>query len=124
MAELRRTTPVLRIFDEGKAREFYVGFLGFTIDFEHRFGGDFPIYLGVSRGACLLHLTEHHGDACAGATIRIETDDVHGLSAELGAKSYRYAKPGAPDIKPWGSIELSITDPFGNRLTFHQPGGA
>jgi hypothetical protein len=27
---LGRTTPVLRIFDEAKAKEFYVGFLGFT----------------------------------------------------------------------------------------------
>ena len=28
--------PILRIFDEAKAREFYVGFLGFKIDWEHR----------------------------------------------------------------------------------------
>lgn len=26
-----KTTPILRIFDEHKAKEFYVGFLGFTI---------------------------------------------------------------------------------------------
>ena len=30
-------TPILRIFDEAKAREFYVGFLGFT---EHAPWGD------------------------------------------------------------------------------------
>lgn len=29
--------PILRIFDEAKAREFYVGFLGFTVDWKHRF---------------------------------------------------------------------------------------
>jgi hypothetical protein len=29
---LGRTTPILRIFDEAKAREFYVDFLGFDID--------------------------------------------------------------------------------------------
>src|SRR4051812_9278801 len=27
--------PVLRIFDVAKAREFYAGFLGFTVDWEH-----------------------------------------------------------------------------------------
>ena len=29
-------TPVLRTFDEAKAREFYFGFLGFQVDWEHR----------------------------------------------------------------------------------------
>ena len=32
-----RTVPVLRSFDEAKAREFYVDFLGFTVEWEHRF---------------------------------------------------------------------------------------
>jgi 8-oxo-dGTP pyrophosphatase MutT (NUDIX family) len=35
---LRKTTPILRIFDEAKAKEFYVEFLGFTVDWEHHFG--------------------------------------------------------------------------------------
>lgn len=30
-----KTTPILRIFDETKAREFYAGFVGFSIDWEH-----------------------------------------------------------------------------------------
>ena len=34
---LSRTTPILRSFDEVKAREFYVSFLGFDVVFEHRF---------------------------------------------------------------------------------------
>lgn len=33
-----KTTPILRIFDEKKASEFYVDVLGFTVDWEHRFG--------------------------------------------------------------------------------------
>jgi Glyoxalase superfamily protein len=32
--------PILRIFDVGKAREFYIDFLGFQIDWEHRFNED------------------------------------------------------------------------------------
>lgn len=32
-----KTTPILRIFNECKAKEFYVDFLGFTLDWEHRF---------------------------------------------------------------------------------------
>jgi catechol 2,3-dioxygenase-like lactoylglutathione lyase family enzyme len=29
-----KTTPILRIFDEAKAREFYVDFLGFRVDWD------------------------------------------------------------------------------------------
>ena len=37
-----QTIPILRIFDVGKAREFYVGFLGFTVDWGHRFDDQAP----------------------------------------------------------------------------------
>ena len=30
--KLGNVTPILRIFDEAKAREFYVDYLGFTVD--------------------------------------------------------------------------------------------
>jgi catechol 2,3-dioxygenase-like lactoylglutathione lyase family enzyme len=39
-----RTTPILRIFDEAKAKEFYVDFLGFKVDWEHRFEETLPLY--------------------------------------------------------------------------------
>ena len=66
---LGNSTPILRIFDEAKAREFYVGYLGFRIDWEHRFAPGMPLYLQVSRDGCVLHLSEHHGDACPGAAL-------------------------------------------------------
>ncbi|MET0542634.1 MAG: glyoxalase superfamily protein, partial [Variovorax sp.] len=44
--------PILRIFDEAKAREFYVGFLGYKVDWEHRFEPGLPLYSQVSRGGC------------------------------------------------------------------------
>jgi catechol 2,3-dioxygenase-like lactoylglutathione lyase family enzyme len=61
-----QTIPILRIFDVAKAREFYEGFLGVHVDWEHRFEADAPVYLQVSRDGCVLHLTEHHGDCCPG----------------------------------------------------------
>ena len=114
---LSKTTPILRIFDEAKAREFYVDFLGFAVDWQHRFDDGAPLYLQVSRAGCLLHLSEHHGDCCPGAAARIQVDDLDALAAELQAKSYRYCRP-AIEAMPWGSRELSVQDPFGNRLTF------
>ena len=114
---LSLTTPILRIFDEAKALEFYVHFLGFQVDWEHRFEPGLPLYLQVSRDACVLHLSEHHGDACPGAAMRIETDDIEGLHAELIARRYGNARPELEET-PWGSKDVSVKDPFGNRLTF------
>jgi catechol 2,3-dioxygenase-like lactoylglutathione lyase family enzyme len=37
--------PILRMFDIRKAKEFYVDFLGFKVDWEHRFGPEFPLYM-------------------------------------------------------------------------------
>ena len=114
---LGKTTPILRIFDEAKAREFYVDFLGFKVDWEHRFEPGLPLYMQVSRGGCVLHLSEHHGDASPGSSMRIETDGLEALHDELNSKAYKYARPGIEDM-PWGSRDMSVKDPFGNRLTF------
>jgi catechol 2,3-dioxygenase-like lactoylglutathione lyase family enzyme len=115
--KLGKPVPILRIFDEAKAREFYVGFLGFTVDWEHRFEPGFPLYMQVSRDACVLHLSEHHGDATPGSSIRIETEGLDALHAELSGKAYQYARPGIEEM-PWGTRDMSIKDPFGNRLIF------
>ena len=114
---LGNSTPILRIFDEAKAREFYVGYLGFRIDWEHRFAPGMPLYLQVSRDGCVLHLSEHHGDACPGAALRIATEGLDDLQRELQQKRYGYAH-ATIEAMPWGSRDMSLRDPFGNRLTF------
>ena len=112
-----KTTPILRIFDETKAKEFYVDFLGFSVDWEHRFEANLPLYMQVSKGDCILHLSEHHEGCCPGAAMRIETNELETFQADLLAKSYKNARPDIEET-PWGSRDMSITDPFGNRLTF------
>lgn len=111
------TTPVFRIFDESKAKEFYVDYLGFKVEWEHRFEEGLPLYLEVSRGDLRIHLTEHHGDCCPGSAVRIVTDNLDAFHEELTRKDYGFAQPGIEDT-PWGTRELSVKDPFGNRLTF------
>ena len=115
--KLHSTTPILRIFDEAKAREFYVDFLGFKVDWEHRFEPGMPLYMQVSRDACILHLSEHNGDCCPGAAMRIQVDQVDALHAEYTAKQFKYARPNLEQT-PWGTQDMSVRDPFGNRLTF------
>lgn len=117
--QVNRLIPVLRMFSIEKAREFYLDFLGFRLDWEHRFEADFPLYMQVSRGPLVLHLSEHHGDASPGAALLIDVEGLNAFHAELAAKPYRYAKPGIEET-PWGTREMAVTDPFGNRLRFSE----
>jgi uncharacterized glyoxalase superfamily protein PhnB len=119
--KLGRITPILRIFDEAKAREFYVDFLGFKVDWEHRFEPDLPLYMQVSKDDCIVHLSEHFGDGSPGAHIRIEITGLEEFQQQLLAKRYKNSRPGIEDT-PWGSREMSISDPFGNSLTFVSSG--
>jgi uncharacterized glyoxalase superfamily protein PhnB len=112
-----KTTPILRIFDVAKAKEFYIDFLGFRVDWEHRFEEGLPLYMQISRDGCILHLSEHHGDCSPGAAMRIEANELDAFQQELLAKDYKYARPGIEEM-PWGSRDMSVTDPFGNRLMF------
>ncbi len=112
--------PILPIFDDAKAREFYVGFLGFRIDWEHRFEPDLPLYLQLSRGACVLHLSGHHGDATPGSALRIAVEDLDALQAHLLAQRAPFARP-AVQYQPWGR-DMTLHDTFGNRLVFTAPG--
>ncbi len=117
MPHFSHTTPILRSFDAAKMREFYVDFLGFTVLFEHRFEPGLPLYCGLKRDACELHLSEHHGDATPGAAMRIAVDDVDALAAELIARQASHNRPQVNE-QPWGTRDFTVTDPFGNRLTF------
>lgn len=116
--KFNRVIPVLRIFDAGKAKEFYVTYLGMTVDWEHRFEPDLPLYLQVSRGDLVLHLSEHHGDGTPGTVVYVDTTDVASLHAELHAKRYAHLNPGL-DTDEIGT-HLSVLDPFGNALRFTQ----
>jgi len=115
--------PILRILDEAKAREFYLGFLGFKVDWEHRFDDDAPLYMRVSRAGLVLHLSEHYGDAIPGASVYVLAKGVEAFHREITAKRYRYLRPGLGEMD-WGGGSarcLNILDPFGNRIRFVEP---
>jgi catechol 2,3-dioxygenase-like lactoylglutathione lyase family enzyme len=112
-------TPILRSFDEQRARRFYVEFLGFDVVFEHRFDPAAPLYMGLSKDGCRLHLSEHYGDGTPGSALRIPVEDVHAFARSLQNRDCEGARPGKPQLREWNSWELTITDPAGNRLTFY-----
>jgi len=114
--------PVLRIFDIAKAKEFYEDFLGFSVDWEHRFDADAPLYRQISRGKLILHLSEHHGDGSPGARVRVMMRGVEAFHREISTKGYRYMRPGL-ETTSWNTVETSVSDPFGNQIRFCEPIG-
>ena len=111
--------PILRIFDISKAEEFYEGFLGFSVDWDHRFDTNTPLYRQISRGGLILHLSEHHGDGSPGTHVRVMMDGVSEYHQELSSKNYRYMKPGLEGSTP-DNHEICVMDPFGNQISFCQ----
>ncbi|MGN6102103.1 MAG: glyoxalase superfamily protein [Devosia sp.] len=112
-----RTVPILRSFDEAKAREFYLGFLGFNLDWEHRFEPGLPLYMQVSRGGAVLHISEHHGDGSPNSLVRLEIVGLREFHAELIEKRYKNNRPGL-ETPEWGGLEMTVVDPVYNRLIF------
>ncbi|MGN6284918.1 MAG: glyoxalase superfamily protein [Afipia sp.] len=118
--QFSRVIPILRMFDVAKAREFYLGYLGFAVDFEHRFEPDLPLFMQVSRGDARLYLSEHHGDGSPGCHVTIEMSGIADYHAELAAKNYRYMRPGL-ERQSWGATTVTVYDPFSNHITFSEP---
>ncbi|KOY14745.1 bleomycin resistance protein [Paenibacillus xylanivorans] len=117
---IKGIVPILRIFDEDKAKEFYLDYLGFRLDWEHRFETDLPLYMQISLDSIQLHLSEHHGDCTPGAALRMETDALDALCDTLNRKKYKHSRPGISDT-PWNLREMTVIDPFGNRIVFYEP---
>jgi hypothetical protein len=109
--------PILRIFDVAKADEFYQGFLGFKVDWDHRFDDNAPLYRQVSRGDLVLHLSEHHGDGSPGARLRVMMRGVEEFHREISARNYRYMRPGLEKTR-WGRWRRARSTRSGTSFAF------
>jgi len=118
-SEFVTTIPLMRIFDVVKAKDFYVGFLGFAIDWEHRMDDRSPVYLQISRGQLILHLTEHHGDCCPGSTVFVWMRGIQEFHTTITSRGYGYMRPSLEKTF-YNSQCIEVTDPFGNRIRFNE----
>lgn len=100
--------PILRMFDVVAAKRFYVDYLGCTVDWEDG-EGDRPVYLQISRGALVVHLSSHHDDGTPGSAVLVEIRGVDALHAELAGKGYPFLNPGIED-GPGEGRELQLID--------------
>jgi uncharacterized glyoxalase superfamily protein PhnB len=115
----QKTIPILRIFSVEKAKEFYVEYLGFTVDWEHHFEENTPVYMQVSGNGLTLHLSEHHGDASPGSTIFVWMTGIEAFHQEISGKGYKYLRSGLESTF-YDAKCVQVTDPFGNRIRFNE----
>ena len=117
--EIEKTIPVLRIFDYKKAVEFYVDWLGFTIEWEHHFEEETPVYMEITKGNLTLHLSEHHGDASPGANVFVWCTGLKDFHKEITDKKYKYNRPGIEETF-YGALCVTVNDPFHNKISFNE----
>ena len=112
---MQDATPVLRVNDYARARNFYVDQLGFEVIEE---GGD-PAQFGiVRRDNAQLFINawdgaEEHYD---GWRAYIHVDNIEATKQDLDARSI--ARTRGPVETEYGMAEIDVTDPDGNVICF------
>ena len=78
------------------------------------------MYMQVSRGDIVLHLSEHHGDCSPGSKVYIDHfEDLQEYHKNLLSKNYKFNRPGLEKGIGNGRC-MEVVDPFGNRLSFNE----
>jgi catechol 2,3-dioxygenase-like lactoylglutathione lyase family enzyme len=110
--------PVLRVDSYEKAVEHYVGWLGFTLDWDWREAPGTPCIASFSRDGVSFMINEHP-DTLGPTQIHIPVKNFDALVDEWNGRRPGSAEPRiAP---PYEFPDLPIEDPFGNVLVFEGP---
>jgi hypothetical protein len=109
---LERAVPILPGDDIALARDFYVGKLGFVVQFEATEDGRNGL-IGLERGTIELvidcPMSGHGRNACA--SLRVNSADD--LYREWVTKVTMHRPP---INEPWGGRTFGLQDPFGNTI--------
>ena len=123
---LHSSIPVLRMLDEERSRSFYVNFLGYEIEWSHRFQPDdpeSPLYLQVRQGESVLHLNGHADERSPIVEVRIPVENLETYCQWLRQKCPEGVEP--PEIvdprHEGRNSDMNILDPAGNLLVFWTP---
>ncbi|MCA9226694.1 MAG: hypothetical protein KDA47_13825 [Planctomycetales bacterium] len=116
---VKSSIPVLRMFDEAKAKAFYLDYLGFEVDWESRFSPTAPLYMQIHLGDAVLHLNGHAKEDAPISEVNIPVVGLQNYCDYLNARRAEYPEAIAVDPRYQGrNTDLNIWDPFGNYLVF------
>ena len=112
----QKVFPQLRVTDWARSRAFYCDGLGFTVDWEHHFAPELPVFAQLTREGLSLFLSGHGGDCQVGGAAYFFVDDVNAWHGDFMSRGVK------PDASPadtnYGVREMAVVDPDGNRLRF------
>ena len=114
----QRVVPALRITNYERSKGYYVEKLGFSVEWEHRFGPNFPVFMSVTRDGMQIYLSEHAGDCQVGGLVHFLIPDVDAWHREFMEKGAVVAEAPNDDL---GFRNMTVTDPDGNQLRFMEP---
>ncbi len=115
---LQAAIPIVHVRDSVIAEDFYCKRLGFTVLSSWRPSEtkENPCYMTVARDEAQLHVTSFEDGQIGTSNIYVFVDSVDALHAELVAKAVPIPHP--PIDQTWGTREISVRDPDGNRIVF------
>lgn len=122
--EMVSSIPLLRMFHERAARAFYVDYLGFEMEWEHRFHEtpDSPLYFQLRLAEAVIHLNAHAQPEDPPAEVRIPVRGIEAFFDYLPARASDRRAPVVVDPRRTGcNTDLNLDDPSGNTLTFWEP---
>lgn len=119
MPEIAQIIPIFKTADMTAGLSFYIDGLGFRRVGFFELGPDGPAHASLLRDGCELHLSTFPGDGDGPSVAYIQMDDITTLREAL------IQRGGAPEDteileQSWGTREIYLTDPDGNRLRFGQ----
>ena len=123
---IESSIPVLRMLDEAKGRAFYVDYLGYNVEWEHRFDEEAtsPLYMEIRLGNSVLHLNGHAEPDAPICEVRIPVKQLKDYCEYLTqrAKDLSFGKPEIVDPRYEGRLtDMNIVDPSANHLVFWAP---
>jgi len=116
VVEVQTVIPQLRITNAERSLAFYVGALGFVVDWQHQFEPGYPLFIQATRSGQTIFLTEHTGDCQVGGAVYFMVPDARACYAQFASNGIVATKQ--PENTPWETCEFLLTDPDGNRLRF------
>lgn len=114
----QRVVPALRITDYELSKDFYVKKLGFSVEWEHRFAPNFPVFMSIIRDGMSIYLSQHREDCQIGGLVHFLIPDVDACYLEFKDRGIVATETPNDDL---GFRNMTVTDPDGNQLRFMVP---
>ena len=115
--QIGSSIPVVRMLEEADSKAFYLDYLGYSIDWEHRFGDNSPLYMQIRLGDSVIHLDGHANEDSPTVEVRVPVVGIDEFCADLQSRAAKLGleQPVIVDPRYEGrGTDLNLLDPAGN----------